>query len=75
MHAIWTLPPGDADFSIGWRLVKTAVAKTLPKQEQLSTVRKARDERGIWQRRFWEHMIRNETDYASLTLLRQKAQC
>ena len=64
MHTIWTLPPGDADFSTRWRLIKTAFAKTLPKQERLSAVRKARNERGIWQRRFWEHMIRNETDYA-----------
>ncbi len=64
MHAIWTLPPGDADFSTRWRLIKTAFAKSLPKQERLSAVRKARNERGIWQRRFWEHMIRNETDYA-----------
>jgi putative transposase len=64
VHAIWTLPPGDADFSIRWRLIKTAFAKTLPKHERLSAVRTARNERGIWQRRFWEHMIRNETDYA-----------
>ena len=64
MHAIWTLPPGDADFSIRWRLIKTAFAKSLPKQERLSAVRKARNESGIWQRRFWEHMIRDETDYA-----------
>jgi putative transposase len=53
MHAIWTLPPGDADFSTRWRLIKTAFAKSLPKQERLSAVRKARNERGIWQRRFW----------------------
>jgi len=64
LHAIWTLPPGDADFSTRWRLIKTAFAKSLPKQERLSAVRKARNERGVWQRRFWEHMIRNETDYA-----------
>jgi putative transposase len=64
MHAIWTLPPGDADFSTRWRLIKTAFAKSLPNEERRSAVRKARNERGIWQRRFWEHMIRNETDYA-----------
>jgi REP-associated tyrosine transposase len=64
MHAIWTLPPGDADFSVRWRLIKTAFAKSLPKQEHRTAVRKARNERGIWQRRFWEHLIRNETDYA-----------
>jgi len=64
LHAIWTLPPADADFSIRWRLVKTAFAKSIPKQERLTAVREARGERGIWQRRFWEHMIRGEADYA-----------
>ncbi len=64
LHAIWTLPLGDADFSTRWRLIKTAFAKSLPKQECLTAVRKARNERGIWQRRFWEPMIRDETDYA-----------
>jgi putative transposase len=64
IHAIWTLPPGDADFSIRWRLIKTAFAKTLPRHEHLGAVRKARHERGIWQRRFWEHLIRDEADYA-----------
>lgn len=64
MHAIWTLPTGDANFSTRWRLIKTRFAKALPKQERLDAVRKARHERGIWQRRFWEHLIRDETDYA-----------
>jgi putative transposase len=36
LHAVWTLPPGDADFSMRWRLIKTRFAKTLPKQERLS---------------------------------------
>jgi putative transposase len=64
LHAIWTLPPDDADFSIRWRLIKTAFAKSLPARERRSAVRAARNERGIWQRRFWEHLIRNEADYA-----------
>src|SRR5258708_23947642 len=64
LHAIWTLPPGDCDFSTRWRLIKRRFAKALPKRERLSAVRKARGERGIWQRRFWEHLIRDETDYA-----------
>jgi putative transposase len=64
LHAIWTLPPGDADFSTRWRLLKTAFAKSLPQQERLSAVGKARNERGIWQRRFCEHMIRNDADFA-----------
>src|SRR2546423_14588829 len=64
IHAIWTLPPDDADFSTRWRLIKTAFAKSLPKQEQLSAVRKARNERGIWQRRFLGRMSRKPTDFA-----------
>jgi putative transposase len=64
IHAVWTLPPGDADFSLRWRLIKSRFAQALPKRERLSDVRKARGERGIWQRRFWEHLIRDEADYA-----------
>jgi putative transposase len=64
IHAIWTLPPGDADFSTRWRLIKNRFARSLPKQEPLTSVRMVRGERGIWQRRFWEHLIRDEGDYA-----------
>jgi putative transposase len=64
LHATWSLPPDDCDFSTRWRLIKSRFAKALPKQEQLSAVRVARNERGIWQRRFWEHPIRDEADYA-----------
>jgi REP-associated tyrosine transposase len=64
IHAVWTLPPGDADFSLRWRLIKSRFVQALPKRERLSDVRKARGERGIWQRRFWEHLIRDEADYA-----------
>ena len=38
-------------------------SKALPKTERLSAVRTRRGERGIWQRRYWEHLIRNEADY------------
>jgi putative transposase len=54
------LPAGDSDFSTRWRLIRTASQDALPKQEALSAVRIARNERGIWQRRFWEHLIRDE---------------
>jgi REP-associated tyrosine transposase len=63
LHAALTLPPNDAEFSTRWRLIKTRFAKGLPKNERLSAVRKARNERGIWQRRFWEHLIGDEADY------------
>jgi putative transposase len=64
LYTVWTLPQGDSDFSTRWRMIKSRFAKALPKQERLSAVRKARGERGIWQRRFWEHLIRDEADYA-----------
>jgi putative transposase len=65
MHAIWTLPPDDTDYSARWKAIKIAFAKTQPKTERLSPVRAAKGERGIWQRRFWEHTIRDEQDYAA----------
>jgi putative transposase len=64
LHTVWTLPPRDADFATRWQLIKTRFARSLPKQEWRSPARIARNERGIWQRRFWEHVIRDEADYA-----------
>ncbi len=64
IHAVWTLPPGDADFSTRWRFIKSRFAQSVPKRELLSRTRKARGERGIWQRRFWEHLIRDDADFA-----------
>jgi REP-associated tyrosine transposase len=64
LHAVWTLPPDDADFSTRWRMIKSRFVRSIPKRERLSVVRRARGERGIWQRRFWEHLIRDEADYA-----------
>jgi putative transposase len=64
LHAVWTLPPDDADFSTRWRLIKSGFVRALPKREWLSPVRTKRNERGVWQRRFWEHLIRDEADYA-----------
>ncbi|MGH8504428.1 MAG: REP-associated tyrosine transposase [Stenotrophobium sp.] len=65
LHCIWTLPPDDADFSTRWRLIKTAFARAIPKTERLSPRRQHTGERGIWQRRFWEHTIRDERDLAA----------
>jgi putative transposase len=63
MHAIWTLPPGDSDFSTRWRLIKSGFSRALPDTESRSAVRRSAGERGIWQRHFWEHVIRDEVDY------------
>jgi putative transposase len=64
LHAVWTLPYGDADFSMRWRQIKSAFSRKLPVGEWLSTSRSGRGERGIWQRRYWEHTIRDENDFA-----------
>jgi len=64
LHCIWTLPPGDADFSNRWKAIKIRFVQALPRDEPRSGVRAAKGERGIWQRRFWEHAIRDENDYA-----------
>jgi putative transposase len=59
------LPDGDTDYSSRWREIKKAFVKSLPATENLSSTRQAKGERGIWQRRFWEHTIRDERDYAA----------
>ena len=64
MHCVIELPEDDIDYALRLRLIKTAFSKTIPAQERrLSHSRQKRQERGIWQRRYWEHMIRNEHDY------------
>lgn len=61
-HTVWTLPPGDSDFSTRIRLIKAGFSRAIPATERLSASRTARGERGIWQRRFWEHAIRDADD-------------
>lgn len=63
LHCIIELPENDSDFATRWRLMKIGFSKTIPKTERRSSVRVQRGERGIWQRRYWEHLIRDEVDY------------
>ncbi|WP_150047981.1 REP-associated tyrosine transposase [Methylomonas rhizoryzae] len=63
LHTIWTLPEGDDDFSCRWRFIKTHFSKQVEKGERISKSRESKQERSIWQRRFWEHRIRNEDDF------------
>jgi putative transposase len=65
LHCIWTLPTGDADFSTRWRLIKGRFARAIVPGELRSSRRVQKGERGIWQRRFWEHVIRDEQDFAT----------
>lgn len=63
LHCVIELPPDDADFATRWRLIKMGFSKAIPRTEPLSQVRANRGERGIWQRRYWEHLIRDEADF------------
>ena len=65
MHALWTLPEGDADYARRWQAIKMAFSKRVTTGEMLSASRLRRDERGIWQRRFWEHTIHDDADYTA----------
>ncbi len=65
MHCIWTLPEGDADFPGRWLAIKKQFSQALPPTEYRTPVMIARGERGVWQRRYWEHTIRDEDDYAA----------
>lgn len=65
MHCIISLPGNETDFALRWRLIKSGFSKQIPPTEYRSPVRSQRGERGIWQRRYWEHLIRDEADYAA----------
>jgi putative transposase len=63
IHAIWTLPEGDADYSGHWRAIKSRFTRSLSGNGgALSRNRKG--EHAVWQRRFWEHTIRDDEDLA-----------
>jgi putative transposase len=64
LHCLWTLPQDDADFSTRWSLIKARFSRALPRGERISKSREAKGERGIWQRGFYEHYIRDDDDYA-----------
>jgi putative transposase len=63
LHAIWTLPPGDADYATRWRLVKAFFSRGIEAGERISISRERKGERGIWQRRYWEHTLQDERDF------------
>jgi putative transposase len=65
LHVVIGLPEGDTDFALRWRLIKSGFSKVVPRGEWRSSVRERRGERGIWQRRYWEHLIRDEADFAA----------
>ncbi len=67
LHCIWTLPAGDANFSVRWAMIKRFVTKQcgpdLRREDWLNKSKRRRNESTIWQRRFWEHKIPDKQDY------------
>jgi len=67
LHSIWTLPPGDSDYAKRWGMIKAGFSKQAKnlfhREEWLNDSKAKRRESTIWQRRYWEHQIRNEQDY------------
>jgi len=66
LHCLWTLPPGDADFATRWSLIKRRVSvacnRRYRQEAWLTASKKKHRESTLWQRRFWEHQIRNDAD-------------
>ncbi|MHC5022888.1 MAG: REP-associated tyrosine transposase [Planctomycetota bacterium] len=70
LHFIWTLPPGDDDFPTRWRLIKSRCTRAFRStglwERPVSPSRKRHGDRGIWQRRYWEHVVRDEHQFERL---------
>lgn len=64
LHCIWELPEGDADFGMRWSLIKRKTTQASGFSGISTTQSRAnRREGALWQRRFWEHQIRDENDF------------
>lgn len=64
LHCIWRLPEDDSDFATRWRLIKHYFSRScLGIEGILNQSRQSKKEKGIWQRRYWEHLVRDEQDW------------
>ncbi|MEW8507479.1 MAG: transposase [Candidatus Thiodiazotropha sp.] len=67
LHAVWTPPEGDANYSKRWSAIKSLFSRRFRELanrfEAPTDSRKTRGEQTFWQRRFWEHLIQNENDF------------
>jgi REP-associated tyrosine transposase len=63
LHAIWwSLPQGDTDFALRWSQIKSGFSREQTANALRSSSKIAKREKGIWQRRYWEHAIRDDRD-------------
>lgn len=65
VHMLMTLPAGDADYSSRIRLCKSRFVSALRRRGDVDVRLNAKGEANVWQRRFWEHLIRDEQDFAA----------
>ncbi len=56
LHALWRLPPDDANFPLRWALIKGDFSKAIPRGERITASWQSQGERGVWQSRYWEHL-------------------
>lgn len=63
LHLLMTLPDGDADYASRVSYLKSQFSRQIPLGESISASREKKGERAIWQRRYWEHRIRDDLDY------------
>ncbi len=62
LHAVWALPLGDCDYPLRWSVFKASFSRGLAEVTPRSASKIAKRERGLWQRRYWEHAIRDDAD-------------
>ena len=65
LHMVWSLPENDSDYPVRWRLVKSYFSHRWDRGVDLRATasRRSKRERSVWQRRYWEHLIRDEEDW------------
>ncbi len=61
LHALWALPEEDSDFAVRWNLIKSGFSRGVEAHPR-SHSKMSKREKGIWQRRYWEHAIRDHAD-------------
>ncbi len=68
LHCVWTLPPGDAEYAIRWSMIKRSVSLACSTEyrclEWINSSKRKHRESTLWQRRYWEHRIRDNLDFA-----------
>ncbi|MES9940358.1 MAG: transposase [Candidatus Thiodiazotropha sp. 6PLUC2] len=62
LHTVWTLPADDGDYAGRWRQIKGRFTRTLVKGG-VALSKNSKGEYNLWQRRYWEHRIRDEEDF------------